>query len=250
MDDRIGLRAVPTTAHSETITMPDGGEMGAYVASPASGAGPGVLVLMEIFGVGSYIRRAADRVAELGYVALAPDLYRRIEPGVEFDHDEAGMNRAFAAVQRLDIEGAIEDSVTALVALSDLSEVAGRGVGALGFCLGGTIAFGVAAAASPAAAVCYYGSGVASSLDRADAIDCPVLFQYGGADTFIPREDAERVCELAAARPGWECHIQADGGHAFDNHDSEIFYRPEPAARAWEQTRAFLARTLGAAAGA
>src|SRR3954471_24548493 len=100
-----------------TIEMPDGGEMGAYLALPEGGTGPGVLVLMEIFGVGPYIRRACERVAELGYVAMAPDLYRRIDPGVEIEHTEEGIARALETVQRLDTQGAVEDAGVALDAL-------------------------------------------------------------------------------------------------------------------------------------
>ena len=96
---------------TDTIAMPDGGEMGAFVALPEAGHGPGLLVLMEIFGVGTYIRRAAERLAELGYVALAPDLYRRTDPGLELEHDQEGLRAAFAAVGKLDITGAVEDSL-------------------------------------------------------------------------------------------------------------------------------------------
>jgi carboxymethylenebutenolidase len=227
-----------------TIAMPDGGEMGAYVALPAGGKGPGVLVLMEIFGVGPYIRRACERLAELGYVAMAPDLYRRIEPGLELPHDDDGLSRAMETVQRLDGEGAVADAAVALAALRDMPEVEGP-VGAVGFCLGGRLAFGLGAAADPAAIVCYYGSGIADSLDAAEQIDCPALFHFGGEDPFIPRADAERVGAVAAERDDWEFAIQEDGGHAFDNHEAPAFHRPEAAARAWELTRDFLARRLG-----
>ena len=98
----------------------DGAEMGGYLSLPESGEGPGVLVLMEIFGVGSYIKRATERVAELGYVALAPDLYRRFAPGLELEHDEDGLKQALESVQRLDIPGAVEDSVTALQSMRAL----------------------------------------------------------------------------------------------------------------------------------
>jgi carboxymethylenebutenolidase len=229
---------------TETIAMPDGGTMGAQAALPASGSGPGMLVLMEIFGVGSYIVRATERLAELGYVALAPDLYRRVEPGFAVEHDEAGLGRAFAAMGRLDLPGAVEDAAVALAYLRGLPEVGGASAGVLGFCLGGTLAYGVAAAADPAVAVCYYGSGIAEALDDADRIDCPVLFHFGAEDEYIPLADAERVADLARRRSGWECHIQPDGGHAFDNHDAPMFHRPDPAARAWELTRGFLGRTL------
>src|SRR3954454_16638594 len=120
--------------------MPDGGSMSAFVALPAEGHGPGVLVLMEIFGIGPYIRRACERLAELGYVAMAPDLYRRLSPGLELPHDEAGVAEALQTVQQLDGEGAVEDAVVALGALRSLPEVgADLPVGAVGFCLGGRL---------------------------------------------------------------------------------------------------------------
>src|SRR3954465_10785017 len=105
------------------VAMPDGVELGAHVVLPSGGSRPGVLGVDEIFGVGSYIRRACERLAELGYVAMAPDLYRRIEPGLEISHDEAGIARALETVQRLDMQGAVEDAAVALDALRALPEV-------------------------------------------------------------------------------------------------------------------------------
>lgn len=227
------------------IPVSGGAQMGGHLSLPEAGEGPGIVVLMEIFGVGSYIRRATERLAELGYVALAPDLYRRIDPGLELGHDQDGLKQAFEASQRLDPLGAVEDSVAAMEALRQRPEVAGRPVGVLGFCLGGSLAYEAAVASDPAVAVCYYGSTIPGRLDQADGIDCPVLFHFGAEDEYIALADAERVCAVAEQHEGWECHIQADGGHAFDNHDSPIFSRPEPAARAWEITKHFLARNLG-----
>ena len=106
--------------------MPDGGEMGAYVALPESGHGPGMLVLMEIFGVGSYIRRAAERLAELGYVALAPDLYRRTDPGSSSSTTRPGCERRSRPSGKLDHDGAVQDSIAALEHLGGLPEVDGR----------------------------------------------------------------------------------------------------------------------------
>ena len=78
----------------ERVPTPDG-EFDGHVVLPDSGSGPGMIVLQEIFGVGGYIKEATDRLAGLGYVALAPDLYWRITPGIALDHDEAGMGGAF-----------------------------------------------------------------------------------------------------------------------------------------------------------
>jgi carboxymethylenebutenolidase len=236
-----------TTVRVERVRTGDG-EFDAHVALPEAGSGPGIVVLQEIFGVGDYIKESADRLAGLGYVALAPDLYWRIEPGIALAHDEAGLGQAFEALQKLDHELAVRDSIDALNALRDLPEVteAGGRAGVLGFCLGGTLAFGVAIDGDPDAAVCYYGSGIAGMLDRSDRIRCPVLFHFGGDDQYIPLEHAEQVAACAASNDAMECHIHPDAGHAFDNHAAPMFHQPEPAARAWELTRQFLARALPA----
>ena len=198
---------------------------------------------MEIFGVGDYIRGACDRLARVGYVAMAPDLYRRTRPGAQFGKGQEALREAGAAVAELDVPGAIDDAIIALDALRTLPEARG-GTGALGFCLGATLAFGVAACADPDTLVAYYGSGIPEMLGDADRIARPALFHFGANDPYITLEEAERVAEVAATRPGWEVHIQPDGGHAFDNWDNPVFHQPEPAARAWELTRGFLARTL------
>jgi carboxymethylenebutenolidase len=216
--------------------------MDAHVALPESGSGPGIVVLQEIFGVGDYIKESADRLAGLGYVGLAPDLYWRIERGIALGHDENGMARAFETVQKLDIELAVRDSIDALKTLRGLPEVTDGRAGVLGFCLGGTLAFQVAVQDDPDVAVCYYGSGIAGALDRGGSITCPVLFHFGGQDPFIPREQVDQVAAFAASRPDMECHVQDEAGHAFDNHEAPMFHQPEPAARAWEITRDFLAR--------
>ena len=234
-----------TTARVERISTADG-EFDAHVVLPETGSGPGIVVIQEIFGVGDYIKESAERLAGLGYVALAPDLYWRIEPGIALAHDEAGLGRAFAVVQKLDFELAVRDSIDAVNALRGLPEVTDRRAGVLGFCLGGTLAFQVAVQDDPDVAVCYYGSGIAGALDAGESITCPVLFHFGGQDQYIPREDIDRVCDFADSHPNMECHIQEDAGHAFDNHDAPMFHQPEPASRAWELTREFLARTFPA----
>jgi carboxymethylenebutenolidase len=228
------------------IATPDGGQMDAYLALPESGSGPGMVVLMEIFGVTGYIREAADRLAAAGYVALAPDLYRRIRPGTQFPHDEENLPKALAAGQELEFAGAEEDAIAALEHLKQLPQTEGQPSGVLGFCLGGLLSYNVAIGADPATAVSYYGSGVADMLGDAGQITCPVLFHFGGEDPYIPREHAERVSAAAKQRPGWQAYVHPDAGHAFDNWDAPMFSRPQAARRAWGQTAAFLQATLPA----
>ena len=165
-------------------------------------------MLQEIFGVGGYIKEAAERLAGIGYVALAPDLYWRIEPGIAIDHTEAGIGEAFQTAQQLDHPLAVSDSIDALKALRELPEVTDGKAGVLGFCLGGTLAFEVAVQGDPdtvASATTEPGSPACSTAARRS--DCTVLFHYGGQDPYIPRDQAERVCELARTQSNMECHI-------------------------------------------
>ena len=225
----------------------DAGELGAHVAIPEAGVGPGLLLIHEIFGVNDYIQDAARRLSELGYVVLAPDLYWRTQPGLALSNaDDANIPRAFEAVRRLDKSAAAQDSLAALELLRSLPEVAsaqGR-AGVLGFCLGGGLAYRVAVQGDPDVAVCYYGSTIPDELDDAAAISCPTLMHWGGADPYIPREQVDAVAAMAAGNDAIECHVHEGAGHAFDNSLSATFHEPAAAARAWELTCAFLARTL------
>jgi carboxymethylenebutenolidase len=114
----------------------------------------------------------------------------------------------------------------------------------LGFCLGGTLAFQVAAQADPDTAVCYYGSGIPGALGAADSITCPTLLHWGAADQYTPREQIDAVAAMAAGREQFECHVHEGAGHAFDNSFSARFSNPDAAAAAWKLTSAFLERTL------
>jgi carboxymethylenebutenolidase len=229
---------------SEHIDAPDGtGSFTAHVSLPAAGTGPGVVVLHEIFGVNDYVTATCRRLAELGYVALAPDLFWRIAPGLALGHDEEGLTKAMENVQRFDAPTAVLDAAAAVEHLRSLPEVQG-GVGVLGFCLGGTLAYLVAAASEPDAAVSYYGSGVPDALDQAVQIDCPTLVHFGGDDPYIPREQVDAVVAGLDAHPGIEVIVHEGAGHAFDNHLAPGFHQPDAAEAAWQRTKAFLAEAL------
>ena len=228
----------------ETIPATDGsGSFAGTLTLPASGRGPGLILLQEIFGVNEYLRACGQRLAALGYVTLAPDLFWRQEPGVDLPHDESAMGKGMGLAQGFDAEKGAEDLGASLAFLRSLPEVSG-GAGALGFCFGGTMAFLTAATHDPDVAVSYYGSGVPSMLGMADSVTCPVLFHFGEADPFLPLEGAKAVEAAFRGRDGSEVHIHPGAGHAFDNSFAPTFHQPEPAARAWDQTSAFLAKHL------
>lgn len=220
----------------------DGGEMAMHVWTPASGSGPGLLLIQEIFGVSAYIRAVAARLADAGYVVGAPDVFWRFAPGWEAEHDEAGLQGSFEQVGKLDFPAAIGDCAAALSAVGRLDEVTGT-PGVMGFCLGGTLAWAVAMAAGPAVCVSYYGSGVPSMLDGIDAVTCPTLFHFGNEDPYIPNEGVDAVNAAIAGRPGFVLNVE-NAGHAFDNHESQMFWNEGAAQAAWAKTMAFLGEHL------
>jgi len=230
-------------SYSTRIRIPDG-ELDAHVAVPAAGNGPGIVLLHEIFGVNVYVRDSAQRLAGLGYVVLAPDLYWRTQPGLQLEHSEAGVQDGMAAAQNLDTSAAVADSMAALDVLRAMPEVTDRKAGVLGFCLGGTLAYHVAVSGEPDAAVVYYGSGIPDALDAAAQITCPMIMHWGGADPYIPRARVQAVAAMAARHDRIECHVYEGAGHAFDNHYAPMFHDPAAAEVAWERTTAFLAREL------
>jgi carboxymethylenebutenolidase len=210
---------------------------------PAAGAGPGLLLIQEIFGVSDYIRAVAEDLAALGYVVGAPDLFWRLEPGYQAEHDQEGLTRSLELASRFDAEQGVADAGAALDHLAALPEVEG-GIGVIGFCLGGTIAYFLAAQADMAAVVSFYGSGVPDSLEALDLISSPLQFHFGGSDPYIPRDQVARVEQAAAGRDNVDIHVEEDAGHAFHNRKSPLFHMPEPAARAWRRTEEFLQRHL------
>jgi carboxymethylenebutenolidase len=215
---------------------------------PATGAGPGLLLIQEIFGVGDYIQAVADDLAELGYVVAAPDLFWRLKPGHQAGHDQSGLTESFDLVSRFDVEQGVADAAAALRHLAGLPEVEG-GLGIIGFCLGGSIAYLLAAQVEPLTVVSFYGSAVPDSLDALDRIQGPLQFHFGGNDPYIPREQVARVEQAAAGRSNVEMNVEEDAGHAFHNRMAPMFHMPEPAARAWRRTEEFLQRHLPARTG-
>jgi carboxymethylenebutenolidase len=127
--------------------------------------------------------------------------------------------------------------------LAALPEVRG-GLGIVGFCLGGSIAYFVAARAQADAVVSFYGSAVPDHLDALARISAPIQFHFGGNDPYIPRAAVARVEEAVGGRENAEIHVEEDAGHAFHNRKAPMFHQPEPAARAWRRAEDFLARHL------
>jgi carboxymethylenebutenolidase len=228
----------------ESVQTPDG-SFDLSVWLPDAGTGPGLLLIQEIFGVSDYIRAVADDLAGLGYVVGAPDLFWRLEPRYQAKHDEEGLKRSLEMGSRFDFPQGVTDAAAALGHLAALPEVE-DGLGVIGFCFGGTIAYFLAAQADMDVMVSFYGSGVPDNTDLLDRIDMPAQFVFGGSDAYIPRDQVAKVEAAVAGKPNVEMHVEEDAGHAFHNRKSAMFHMPEPAARAWQHTEEFLRRHLPA----
>jgi carboxymethylenebutenolidase len=150
---------------------------------------------------------------------------------------------------RFEVEKGVADCAAALAALRSLPEVR-DGTGVIGFCLGGSIAYLLAAQAAQAAqagldaVVSFYGSAVPGSLEVLGQISSPLQFHFGGSDPYIPRDQVASVEQAAAGRGSVEIHVEEDAGHAFHNRMAPVFHAAEPAARAWRKTEEFLRRHL------
>ncbi|NYE25172.1 dienelactone hydrolase family protein [Pigmentiphaga litoralis] len=186
----------------------------AYLAVPASGSGPGVVLCQEIFGINESMREVADYYAEEGYVVLAPDLFWRIEPGIELGYDEASWQRAFELYKAFEVDLGMKDIATTVAALRDLPECTGK-VGALGFCLGGTLSYLAATRCGVDAAISYYGVGIDAYLGEANAIACPTVLHVAGKDAFCPPDAQERIRAAFADSERVRVYDYADVDHAF-----------------------------------
>jgi carboxymethylenebutenolidase len=216
----------------------DDGTFDLHVWAPDGGHGPGLLLIQEIFGVSAYIRAVAERLAEMGYVVAAPDVFWRLQPNWEADHDQAGLEASFGMVQRFDLPQGVADCVAAFHRLRELPEVDGSS-GIIGFCLGGTLAYLTTPVADPACSVAYYASGIPGMLEQLDNITCPILLHFGASDSYIPDDQLEAVKAAVNGRSNVTLNVE-DAGHAFDNHVSDMFYDAPAAAKAWVKTKAFL----------
>lgn len=230
----------------EQLTAADGGAFEAFCAVPDEGSGPGILLFQEIFGINDNMRELAERFASVGYVTLVPDMFWRLEPRFE-RKDESGFADAIEMVQRFDVEQGIGDIQATHAHLLGMAECSGS-VGAVGFCLGGTLAFATAAHSRVAgrgidAAVSFYGSGTNDMLGVLDQIECPVQFHYGAEDPFIPEDKIAEVEQAIAGRDDMELHRYA-AGHAFSNSDAPSMYNADAAAKAWARTVQFFSEHL------
>jgi len=218
-----------------TLMARDGHEFQAWLAAAPGRARGAVLVIQEIFGVNSHIRKVTDGFAAEGYTAIAPCLFDRIRRGIELDYTPAGMEEGRGYVKQLAPAATLRDLAAAQAAVRH----SGR-AGAVGYCWGGALAYLAAGAQPLACAVVYYGKVVSYLAEKPR---CPVMYHFGAEDGSIPAADVEQI---RAAYPEAPVYVYPGAGHGF-NCEQRGSYDREAAALARTRTLEFFARYLAGA---
>ena len=226
-----------------TIRTLDGQEMPAYRADPAGAPRAAIIVIQEIFGVNAGIRRKCDTLAEAGYLAIAPDLFWRLEPGIELDPDiQPQMAHALELMGQFDQDGGIRDIEAVIRHARDAAD--GAKVGAVGYCLGGRLAYMTAARTDVDASVGYYAVGIDGLLGEKHAIANPLLLHIAGDDGFVDHATQAAMHAGLDDHPKVTLYDYPGENHGFATEFGER--RSDAAATlADERTAAFFAEHLG-----
>lgn len=200
-----------------TIRSNDGFELSAYRADPDGAPKGAVVVIQEVFGVNGHIRSVTDRYAQHGYVAIAPALFDRVEPGVELGYGADDIARGIELARgKVDLDRAADDVRAAAAAVADAGKV-----GVVGYCWGGlvTAVCAIRAGDTFAAAASYYGGGVPTLADQTPVV--PMIMHFGEEDHAIPLDD---VRKLQQAWPEVTVHVYEGAQHGFNCDQRESFH--------------------------
>jgi carboxymethylenebutenolidase len=226
-----------------TITTPDG-SFSAYIARPATSPAAALVVIQEIFGVNQVMREITDAYARQGYLAICPDLFWRIEPGVDLtDQTEAEWQKAFGYFNAFDVDAGVKDIAATIDAIRRDPGCNGK-VGAVGFCLGGLLAYLTAARTDVDASTAYYGVGIDGRLGEAAGVKRPLLMHIAEEDGFVPKEAQAKIIAGLESNPLVEIHTYAGRDHGFARTGGQ-HYDAQATALAAERTQAFFQRSLG-----
>lgn len=211
------------------------GEMRCYVNTPGSTPAPGIVVAQHAGGVDDFVRSMCDRFARAGFVAVAPDLYHREEP----DSKDDPMRR----MSRLRDHTIVADMIAAVELARSLEEVGGERLGVTGFCMGGRVAYLMAAESDAFnASIVFWGGSIMqpwgegpAPFDLTNRISCPVLGLFGEDDPNPNPADVAKIDgEMTREGKAHEFHSYAGAGHAFMN-EARPSYRPEASSDAWKR---------------
>ncbi|HEY2049757.1 MAG TPA: dienelactone hydrolase family protein [Caulobacteraceae bacterium] len=225
-----------------TIKGQDGAFM-AYIARPAALPAPAVVVLQEVFGVNADIRKHCDELAERGFLAVAPDLFWRQEPGVDLDvRSEPDWQHGLRLYQAYDRDAGARDIRDTIAAAAEAPECTGK-VAVLGYCLGALMAFLTAARYGVDAAVAYHGGDTENYLGEVGGLKAPLLMHLAEEDEFISKPAQAQIKAQLAGKPNATVYSYPGQYHAFSRNNG-AHYNAAAATLANGRTHEFLEREL------
>lgn len=230
------------TATSVRIPARDGGSFEGWLSTPASGRGPGLVLLAEIYNANHWVRGVCERYAAQGYVVMAPDLYWRQAPGQYLDYTPEDQQRGRALAAEMDLGLFVEDLKASADWLRARPECTGR-VGTVGYCLGGKLVWIGLANKAVDAGVAYYAVQLADFLDDAKRIDAPIMMHFGSLDHRVPPDLYAKIQESLAGKPDASTFWYEGADHGFDRNGYPP-HHPEASGLAGQRTRDFLAKHL------
>jgi carboxymethylenebutenolidase len=229
---------------ADQITIPgQDGPFHAYISRPQALPAPAVVVLQELFGVNADIRKTSDELARQGYVAVAPDLFWRQEPGVALDvTSETDWQHGLRLYQAYDRDAGVRDVKDTLDTVAKLPDCTGK-VAVLGYCLGALMTFLTAVRYGADAAVAYHGGDTEKYLAEVERLHTPLLMHLAEEDEFMSKPAQAEIKAALAGKPNTTVYSYPGQNHAFSRHNG-LHYNAEAAALAHERTYAFLNRQL------
>lgn len=230
-----------------TISARDGGTFNAYVALPQVLPAPVVIVIQEIFGINHVMRAKCDEMATLGYIAVSPDLFWRIEPGIDLtDKTDAEWAKAFDLFKRFNVDLGIKDLQATFDTMKQYPQGTGK-VGCIGYCLGGKLAYLMGTRVHPDCAVGYYGVGLDELLNESATIRTPLMLHIAEEDKFVSKDAQAKIIAALKDNPLVTLHSYAGMDHAFSRIEG-THYNEAAAALANGRTAKFLQQYLRQAA--
>jgi carboxymethylenebutenolidase len=217
------------------------GHFEAYVADAKTPGGPAILVIQEIFGVNQVMRDIADSLAEEGYTAVCPDLFWRIEPGIDItDQTDAEWEKAFSYFKAFNVDTGVEDIAATLAWIRAQGH---RKVGAVGYCLGGLLAYLTATRTDADATVSYYGVGIDNYLSEAGRATKPALLHIAEEDGFVSK-DSQAKMKAGLTAPNFQLYSYPGRDHAFARVGGKHYHAGD-AAKASQRTMDWFRKHLG-----
>ena len=220
------------------------GAFGAYISRPKALPAPAVVVLQELFGVNADIRKTCDELAEQGFIAVAPDLFWRQEPGVDLSNvtSDADWQHGMRLYQAYDRDAGVRDVEDTINAVAKLPGCTGK-VAVLGYCLGALMVFLTAVRSRVDAAVAYHGGDTEKYLGEVDGLHAPLLMHLAEEDEFISKAAQAEIKAALARKPNGTVYSYPGQNHAFSRHGG-AHYNAEAAALAHKRTYDFINRQL------